>query len=154
MVRIRISPDQIDPAALLSRVRSDADGAVLLFVGTVRNHNEGRSVEHLEYEAYAEMAERELAEIAAEAAERWEVGDVAVEHRTGLLRIGEASVAIAVASPHREAAYAASRYIIEELKKRVPIWKREGYSDGRSEWVRGCAHGPAEEPAGAERDNG
>jgi len=154
MARIRISPDPLDPAALVSRVRSDADGAVILFVGTVRDHNEGRSVEHLEYEAYAEMAERELAEIADEAVERWKVGDVAVEHRTGLLRIGEASVAIAVASAHRDAAYSASRYIIEELKKRVPIWKREGYTDGRSEWVRGCAHGPAEEPVGAERDHG
>jgi molybdopterin synthase catalytic subunit len=94
-------------------------------------------VGHLEYSAFAPMAERVMREIAEEAAERWETGDIAVVHRVGRLELGEASVAIAVASPHRDAAYQASRYIIEELKRRVPVWKKEGYLDGEQEWLPG-----------------
>jgi molybdopterin synthase catalytic subunit len=85
------------------------------------------------------MAEAKLAEIAAEARERWGTGEIAVVHRVGRLEVGEASVAIVVASPHRAEAYEASRYVIEELKRRVPVWKREGYVDGDSEWVPGFA---------------
>ena len=127
----------IDPARLLSDVVSDDDGAAVLFWGVVRNRNEGRAVSHLEYSAYAEMAERMMQRIGEEAISRFGVGDVRVVHRVGRLEVGEASVAIAVASPHRSEAYEASRYVIEELKRRVPVWKREGYVDGDSEWVPG-----------------
>lgn len=133
----RVTRDPIDPAALLDAVVSPSDGAALLFWGVVRNRNDGRAVTHLEYEAYAEMAEATLAEIVAEARARWEVGEIGAVHRIGRLEVGEGSVAIAVASPHRAEAYEASRYVIEELKRRVPIWKREGYAEGGSEWLGG-----------------
>lgn len=138
-VACRVVRDPIDPCGLLESVVSPQDGAALLFWGVVRNHNAGREVGSLEYEAYAEMAERVLEEIAQEARERWATGAIAVVHRIGALEVGEGSVAIAVASPHRAAAYDASRYVIEELKKRVPIWKREGYLDGTGEreWLGG-----------------
>ena len=134
-----ITEQPIDAAALLARCTTTRDGAALLFVGVVRDHNEGREVGQLEYTAFSEMAERVLREIAGEAVERWETGNIAVVHRVGRLGLGEPSVAIAVASPHRDAAYQASRYIIEELKQRVPIWKREGYLAGDSEWLPGNA---------------
>jgi molybdopterin synthase catalytic subunit len=127
----------IDPARLLGDVVSDDDGAALLFWGVVRNRNDGRAVSHLEYSAYAEMAERMMRRIGDEAIERFGIGDVRVVHRVGRLKVGEASVAIAVASPHRAEAYEASRYVIEELKRRVPVWKREGYVDGDTDWVPG-----------------
>jgi molybdopterin synthase catalytic subunit len=129
--------EPIDASRLLRETLSPDDGAALLFWGVVRNQNEGRAVSHLEYHAYAEMAERTMLRIGEEAIERFAVGDVRVVHRVGRLAVGDASVAIAVASPHRDAAYEASRYVIEELKRRVPVWKREGYVDGESEWVPG-----------------
>ena len=125
----------LDPAALLREVSGNANGAVILFVGTVREVNDGRAVTGIDYSAYAPMAERELAAIATEAARAHGTGDVVIEHRIGTLALGEASVAIAVAHPHRGAAYDASRYVIEQLKQRVPIWKREAYTDGSREWV-------------------
>lgn len=127
----------IDPAPLLAAATAPSDGAALLFLGVVRDENEGRPVGHLEYEAYAPMAERVLREIALEAGERFAVGAVSVVHRVGRLEVGEPSVAIVVAAPHRGDAYAASRYVIEELKRRVPVWKREGYLDGESGWLPG-----------------
>lgn len=133
----RVTADPIDPARMLGGALSPEDGAALLFWGVVRNENDGRAVSSLEYSAYAEMAEREMLRIADEARARFGTGAIHVVHRIGLLRIGEASVAIAVASPHRAEAYEASRYVIEELKRRVPVWKREGYVDGRTEWVPG-----------------
>lgn len=126
----------LDPAALLDAVGGASAGAAVLFVGTVRNANDGRAVSGLEYSAYLPMAERELAQIVGEAAEHYGTGAIAVEHRVGQLEVGEASVAIAVSHAHRGPAYDASRYIIEELKRRLPVWKREGYSDGSREWVR------------------
>jgi molybdopterin synthase catalytic subunit len=135
----RVTRDPIDAAALLAAAPSSADGAALLFLGVVRDENDGRAVASLEYEAYAEMAERKLREIAGEARERWPVGAVSVVHRIGRLEVGEASVAIVVAAPHRAEAYEASRYVIEELKRRVPVWKREGYVEGDSHWVPGYA---------------
>jgi molybdopterin synthase catalytic subunit len=132
-----ITREPIDPATLLAAVTAPEDGAVLLFWGVVRNHHEGRAVSHLEYDAYAPMAEAKLAELVDEARRRWPVGQIAVVHRIGRLEIGEASVGIAVASPHRAEAYEASRHIIEQLKLRVPIWKREGYVDGDSRWLEG-----------------
>jgi molybdopterin synthase catalytic subunit len=133
----------IDAAALLSEVANHANGASLLFVGTVREINAGRAVSGMEYSAYRAMAERELADIGREAAERFATDDIAIEHRLGTLELGEASVAIAVAHPHRGAAYDASRYVIEQLKKRVPIWKLEHYVDGTREWVGASMSVPA-----------
>lgn len=133
----RIVEGPIDVADLLAGAAGDEDGAVLLFLGVVRNHNEGREVDHLDYRAYPAMAEATLLEIVREARGRWRTGAITAVHRIGRLDIGEVSVAIAVAAPHRQDAYDASRYVIEELKKRVPIWKREGYVDGESEWLEG-----------------
>lgn len=141
----RVTREPIDPAAVLASVVAPADGAALLFWGVVRDHNDGRPVGHLEYDAYVEMAEAVLREIVVEARGRWATGEIAVVHRVGRLEVGEGSVAIAVASPHRAEAYEASRYVIEELKRRVPIWKREGYLDGADErWLPGSAPAPAE----------
>jgi molybdopterin synthase catalytic subunit len=125
----------IDAAALLSEVERSSNGASVLFVGTVRDVNDGRAVTGMEYTAYELMAERELARIVEEAANRFETDDVVVEHRLGTLDLGEASVAIAAAHPHRARAFDAARYVIEQLKKRVPIWKLEHYVDGTREWV-------------------
>lgn len=143
--RCTVVTEPIDPGALLARPGSAADGATLLFLGIVRNHNEGRRVTHLEYEAYAPMAERELGVIAAEAEARWGTGRITVVHRVGHLQVGEPSVAVLVSAPHRGEAYEASRYVIDELKKRVPIWKREGYVEGPPEWRPG---NPPTGPAG------
>ena len=133
----------LDPARLLAEVASPANGAAVLFVGTVRETNEGRAVTGIDYSAYAGMAERELGDIALEAAERFGTTHVVVEHRVGTLGLGEASVAIAVAHPRRAQAYEASRWVIEEIKRRVPIWKREHYEDGTREWVDPTASGGA-----------
>lgn len=132
-----IVEDPIDTQEVLGRVGADEDGAVLLFLGVVRDHADGRAVEGMRYDAYAEMAEGVLAEIAEEAADRLSTRRVAVVHRTGELAIGEVSVAIAVSSPHRAEAYDASRYVIEEIKKRLPVWKKEHYVAGGAEWVEG-----------------
>ena len=134
-MRSAIVSRPLDPAALLAEVSGSSNGASILFVGTVRNVNDGRAVTGIDYAAYLPMAERELAAIVAEAAERVDTTHIAVEHRLGRLALMEASVVIAVAHPHRAAAFDASRYIIEELKRRVPIWKREEYVDGTREWV-------------------
>jgi molybdopterin synthase catalytic subunit len=124
----------LDLTALLSEVQSPARGAVASFVGIVRNHHQGRDVLLLHYSAYAPMAEAECARIVAEAQEQWNV-TVALRHRIGRLQIGEAAVAIAVASAHRDAAFAGCRYVIEEVKRRVPIWKKEYFADGTVQWV-------------------
>ncbi|CAN5676825.1 molybdenum cofactor biosynthesis protein MoaE [soil metagenome] len=137
--RCHITREVIDPASLLTNAASPSDGAVLLFLGVVRNQNQGREVGHLDYEAYEPMARSVLEQILDEASGKWGIGETQVVHRVGRLQIGDASVAIIVAAPHRGDAYSASRYIIDELKKRVPIWKREGYQDGDSEWLPGTA---------------
>ena len=134
-MRTAIVDGALNACALLDEVASTINGASVLFVGTVRDTNDGASVSGLDYSSYQGMAERELSAIVAEAVERWHTDDIVVEHRVGTLDLGEASVVIAVAHPHRGEAYEASRYIIEELKKRLPIWKREHYVDGRAEWV-------------------
>ena len=132
MVSLTRSP--IDLAALTSA--TPADGAVCLFVGVVRDENGGRPVRHLEYEAYEEMALPLMRQIAEEAAARWPVTDVRVVHRLGRLEIGEPSVAVAVASPHRAEAFEACRYVIDTVKAKVPIWKKEFYQDG-AVWLEG-----------------
>lgn len=137
VVHCAVGPDAIDPGAVLARVGSDEDGAALLFVGVVRNHADGRAVSGMRYDAYVEMAGKELRSIAAEAAVRLGTDRVAVEHRIGELGIGDVSVAIAVSSPHRAESFDAARYVIEEIKKRLPVWKKEHYFDGTAEWVEG-----------------
>jgi molybdopterin synthase catalytic subunit len=134
-MRAAIVRTPLDPSALLAEVASTANGATILFVGTVRETSDGRAVSGIEYSAYESMATRELDAIVAETATRFRTTDIIVEHRLGELALGEASVAIAVAHPHRAEAYDASRYVIEQLKRRVPIWKREAYVDGTREWV-------------------
>lgn len=131
----------IDASAMLQRVSRSANGAAVLFFGTVREMNDHRAVTGIEYSAYRSMAERELASIVEEAAALADSNDVAVEHRLGELAVGECSVAVAVGHPHRERAFEAARYVIEELKQRVPIWKREHYVDGTREWVSAATNG-------------
>jgi molybdopterin synthase catalytic subunit len=125
----------IDAPALLREVAAAGHGATSLFIGTVRDVNDGRAVSAIEYSAYEAMAEAELARITGEAAARFGTTSLVVEHRTGTLGLGDVSVGIAVAHAHRGPALDATRYVIEELKKRVPIWKREHYVDGALEWV-------------------
>jgi molybdopterin synthase catalytic subunit len=125
----------IDPLEIVRTVSSPANGAVLLFLGAVRQINDGRGVTGIDYEAYEAMAQRELEAIVGEASSRFGTSDVAVQHRLGELGVEEVSVAIAVGHAHRDAAYAASRFVIEELKRHVPIWKLEHYVDGTREWV-------------------
>jgi molybdopterin synthase catalytic subunit len=135
---IRLQNDPIDVAALTADVRGDGDGAVSLFLGTVRNVNAGRRVLFLEYEAYGPMAELEMQRIAGEARARYGVSRVGIVHRVGRLDIGEASVVIAVAAPHRAAAIDACRFVIDTLKQTVPIWKREHFEGGEV-WIEGGA---------------
>jgi molybdopterin synthase catalytic subunit len=125
---VRLVREPIDLVAL--QAVTPADGALCLFVGVVRDHNGGRPVLRLEYEAYEEMALPLMEKIAAEARDRWRITDVRIVHRLGRLEIGETSVAVAVASPHRREAFEACRYAIDTLKATVPIWKKEFYADG------------------------
>jgi molybdopterin synthase catalytic subunit len=134
---------------LIARVGGPGRGGIATFLGVVRNHQDGRGVASLEYSAYEPMADGECARIVAEAAERWPVA-VALEHRLGSLQVGEIAVAIAAASDHRAAAFEACRYVIEEVKRRVPIWKREQYADGSTGWVDPTRPGALGEP-GLER---
>jgi molybdopterin synthase catalytic subunit len=121
--------------ALLAKVQSPECGGTCLFLGTVRNGPEGAGVTEIEYSAYDGMAEAELARIVAEVGERWPQARVALRHRIGRVPAGEASIAIAAAAPHRAEAFAACRHVIEEVKKRLPIWKKEYHVDGTAVWV-------------------
>lgn len=134
-MRTAIVDRPLDAAALLAEVASHDAGAATLFVGTVRRVNAGRDVTGIDYSAYGPMAERELQAIAAEAAERFGTDRLVVEHRLGTLGLGDASIVIAVSHARRAAAMDAQRFLIEEIKRRVPIWKREHYVDGTREWV-------------------
>ena len=134
-IQAQLVREPLDAKALIRRVLRPANGAVVLFLGVVRDVNDGRAVTGIEYSAYEPMAARELNEITTEAAHRFGVSDIVVQHRLGELALEDASVGIAVAHPHRGEAYEASRWIIEEIKRRVPIWKREHYADGTREWV-------------------
>ena len=136
--RIAVLSTPIDPGALVAEVGRPDAGAVALFVGTARNHSEARTgVTHLEYEAYEEQVVPKSAEIVSEARRAWPVLDVVVEHRVGRVAVGEPSVAVAVSSAHREEAFAAARFLIDELKVRAPIWKQENWPGG-SEWSPGA----------------
>jgi molybdopterin synthase catalytic subunit len=150
VIHSALSHDPIDPAEVLALVGHEEDGAAILFLGTVRNHADDRPVTGITYEAYEEMAASVLAEIAHEAAEILGTDRLTVVHRTGALTVGEHSVAIAASSPHRAQAYEASRYVIEEIKKRLPVWKKEHYADGEHQWVEGTTPRATGAPAGAE----
>jgi molybdopterin synthase catalytic subunit len=129
-----LTREPIHLEALVSMIAAPERGAATSFVGLVRNHHGGRSVTGLEYTAYESMAEAVCRDLIAETESRWPVR-VALSHRLGRLDIGDVAVAIAVAAEHRDEAFAACRHLIEELKRRVPIWKRETYSDGTEQWV-------------------
>lgn len=132
----------IDATAVIDAVRHPSHGAVVVFEGVARDHHQGRPVVRLEYEAWQEVAVRVLREIREEAETRWPGTRVAVVHRTGVVPLGEAAVVIAAGSAHRDPAYRASRQVIEQLKERLPVWKKEVYEDG-SAWK---ANAPAGEP--------
>jgi len=134
VVSVGVTP--IDPGALVAAVTHPRCGAVVLFLGTVRDHSDAiEGVTHLEYEAYGGVVEAKIAEIVAETRERWPVERIAAVHRTGELGIGEISVGVAVSSAHRSEAFEAGRHLIDELKARAPIWKKEHWPGG-AEWVR------------------
>jgi molybdopterin synthase catalytic subunit len=135
MSRAAIVTREISPALLIAEVQSPEFGAISVFAGTVRETNDGRSVSAIDYSAYTSMAQVELERILADAAEEFGVSRIVVEHRVGVLALGDVSVAIVAAHAHRAPALDATRFVIEEIKKRVPIWKREHYADGSREWV-------------------
>lgn len=130
----RVTHDAIDLNELVRYVSDPEAGAIATFIGTTRNNNEGRRVIALDYEAYPEMAEKELARIGDDARKQWPISRMTIVHRLGPVQIGEASVIIAVSSAHRDAAFAASRFAIEEIKKTVPIWKKEVFEGGEV-WI-------------------
>lgn len=139
-----LSETAIDPAAVIATVAKPGNGGIAVFVGTVRDVADGRAVTGLDYSAYVEMAEREMAAIVTEATKTDDGVDVAAVHRVGSLAIGDVAVVIAAAHAHRAAAFDACRYVIEEIKRRVPIWKAERYADGTDAWV-GSAIVPVEQ---------
>lgn len=132
MVRLQQEPIVVED--VLRAVASASAGAIDVFIGTTRDNAEGRSVRSLDYEAHAPMALNEIERIVSDARRRWTLSGVAVVHRTGRVPVGEASVVIAVSAPHRSEAFEACRYIIDTLKQTVPIWKKEEFADGSSEW--------------------
>jgi len=145
-VPVGISERPVSAAALAAAVAATANGAIVTFEGRVRVRNQGRSVIRLHYESYDAMADEVLKEIVAEARNRFGAGEIAVRHRSGSLEIGEVAVAIAASAPHRAAAFDSVRYVIEQIKTRLPIWKREEYEDGTSRWLEGAV--PPGAPAG------
>ncbi len=132
---IQLNYDPIDSSAVIESVQSPEAGAVVLFLGTTREFTAGRQTESLDYESYGEMALRKLEELEQEARQRWSLTELTIIHRLGHLGIGEASVAIAVSAPHRKDAFTAGQWLIDTLKEIVPIWKKENWADGTSEWV-------------------
>lgn len=132
---IELTSTAIDVAKLLADVSSTQAGAVLLFLGTTREFTAGKQTVTLDYEAYNEMAEKKLAELESTARERWALFECGIIHRLGNVPLGEASVAIAVSSAHRDVAFEAGRWLIDTLKVEVPIWKQEHWADGTTEWV-------------------
>lgn len=132
---IQLTREPIDTAELLRLVTSPAAGAIVLFLGTVREFTHGRQTVALDYEGYPEMAEKKLAELEQQARAKWPLVECALVHRLGRLELAEASVAVAVSSPHRQVAFEAGKWLIDTLKEVVPVWKRENWADGQTEWV-------------------
>jgi molybdopterin synthase catalytic subunit len=143
MTHLTREPIQVE--RLIARVGGPGRGGIATFLGVVRDHQDGRKVTGLEYSAYEPMADAECARIVAEATGRWPVV-VALEHRLGPLEVGEIAVGIAAGADHRAAAFEACRYVIEEVKRRVPIWKRENYADGTIGWVDPTRPGATRDP--------
>lgn len=135
----RLSPTRIEVEQLKASLENPQAGAIVCFEGIVRNHNEGKAVLSLEYEAYESLAENEAAKILSEARQNFSIISAVCVHRTGLLDIGEAAVFVGVTSAHRDASFQACRFIIDEIKTRLPIWKKETYQDGSADWVN-CQH--------------
>lgn len=131
-----VTREALNPAALVDAVRRDECGAVVLFYGVVRNHNEGRRVQYLEYDAYEGMAEKKLREVADEIKRRFPIDEIAIAHRIGRLEVGETSLLVAVSSAHRADAFEAAHYCVDRIKQVVPIWKKEVWEDG-SAWLEG-----------------
>jgi len=127
----------INPTEVINSVRDESAGGIVIFIGTVRDTNEGRKVTRLEYQTYHAMAERRVREIEAEIRRRWRVKQIRIVHREGTLRVGEISVAVAVSAEHRLEAFEACRYAIERVKRALPIWKREKAAEGGQVWVVG-----------------
>jgi molybdopterin synthase catalytic subunit len=148
-----LTSEPVELAQLLARVTSPDRGGIACFLGTVRNHRSGRDVVRLDYSAYRPMAEAECDRIVSEAEAHWNCA-VALLHRTGTLEIGDTAVAIVAAAPHRDAAFAACRFVIEQVKQRVPIWKKEYFADGTVEWVGSGAAGRRGSGAGNEGSSG
>ncbi len=132
---IELTEKAIDVQHVLSQVQTPRAGAVVLFLGTTRQFTEGRETASLDYECYPEMAHAKLAALERESKQRWELERVCMIHRVGHLPLGEASIAIAVSSAHRQAAFAAGKWLIDTIKEAVPIWKKENWTDGTSQWV-------------------
>jgi molybdopterin synthase catalytic subunit len=132
---IQLTRESIDHAAITEQARRHDSGAVVTFLGTVRDLTGARVTLALDYEAYPGMAEKKMAEIEGETRERWPVGEMVMVHRLGHLEVGDISVAVAVSCPHRAQAFEACRYAIDRLKELVPIWKKENWADGTTEWV-------------------
>lgn len=138
---VRVGPSPIDPVSLCRAVSSRKHGAAASFTGTVRSPHAGRHVKAVTYDCFVPLAIKELSRIAAAAERRWPVR-IAVAHRTGRLKVGAASVSVAAGSAHRAEAFEACRYVIDELKKSVPVWKKEHYTTGSGRWLAGCVlHG-------------
>ncbi len=131
---IEITDQVLDAEAITAQVRRDTNGAVVTFLGTTRSSTDGRTVLHLEYEAYRPMADNMLSDVAEEMRSRFSVEDVAIAHRVGRLEVGETSLVVAVASPHRREAFAACQYSVDRIKQTVPIWKKE-FFEGGEVWV-------------------
>ena len=153
MSLLAIGPAPLELTRIVAAVgdRAGVDGAIVTFLGLVRNHNLGRHVHHLEFEAFEPLALNAFARITDEVRERWPDAKLALHHRIGRLEIGEASIAIAVASAHRAAAYGACRYTIERVKQIAPIWKRE-FFDGGDMWIEGATADPDDARARAEAE--
>jgi len=134
MKSVLIQKEAINIDEVLNTGASNSDGSDLIFIGKVRDKSRGKSVTHIDYDIYNEMAVKELNRIADEASSSHELNRIIIIHRYGRVTLGETSIMILVSSPHRDSSYQASRYIIDEIKKRVPIWKKEFYTDG-SEWI-------------------
>ena len=130
-----VTTEPINIQAVNDSVKRSTDGAVVTFDGIVRDNFDGRAVRYLAYEAYAPMAEKKMAEIATAVRQKFAIGDIAMVHRIGRLDIGESSIVIAVAAPHRHAAFEACAYAMDRVKEEVPIWKKEFFDDGESHWV-------------------
>ena len=138
-----MTQEPLDPQRLVNLVRRDESGALALFYGVVRNHSQGRRVLYLEYDAYPSMAVKKMQQVAEEVRSRWDITDMAINHRIGRLEVGETSLLVAVSAPHRREAFEACHYAVDRIKEIVPVWKKEVWEGGES-WVEG--HPVAAEP--------